>query len=186
MIFVLVGYSGVGKTALTKEILNINKNLRQLVLVTDRPKRGNECDGKDYHFVSKETYDKLLDSDLLVTNEVINVYQDVWRYGILKSSINDNLIFAGSPEQVNQLKCFLGRCSVASIYINVPEEMRLKRIFNRNDNQHKKEIERRTIDDRKKYSQFVSDFTVDNVGNLSDTATAINTTIELLIKQFTK
>ncbi len=59
-IVVISGPSGCGKTTICKELIKRNKNFVFSVSYTTRPKRKGEVNGKDYYFVSKEEFFKLL------------------------------------------------------------------------------------------------------------------------------
>ena len=51
--------SGAGKTTLCKLLLKKMKNIELSTSYTSRNKRLNEINGKDYHFVTKEEFNKL-------------------------------------------------------------------------------------------------------------------------------
>jgi guanylate kinase len=59
--FIISAPSGAGKTSLCKEIIDIFPGLGHSVSYTTRPMRSGEVDGKDYHFVSDETFRKMID-----------------------------------------------------------------------------------------------------------------------------
>ena len=55
-LFVLSGPSGVGKSSLREQALQMLPGLEYSISHTTRPPRHGEMDGKDYHFVSLETF----------------------------------------------------------------------------------------------------------------------------------
>lgn len=55
-LFVVSAPSGAGKTSLVHALLNINPQIDLSVSHTTRNPRPGEHDGKDYHFVSRETF----------------------------------------------------------------------------------------------------------------------------------
>src|SRR5574340_671145 len=55
-LFVISAPSGAGKTSLVQALLNINPGIELSVSYTTRNPRPGERDGKDYHFVSRETF----------------------------------------------------------------------------------------------------------------------------------
>lgn len=57
MMLVLSSPSGAGKTTLAKRLLASDANLAMSVSATTRPRRESEVDGRDYHFVSRETFE---------------------------------------------------------------------------------------------------------------------------------
>lgn len=52
--------SGAGKTTICERLLEIEKNMSLSISVTTRPKRPGEIDGRDYSFVDRETFAKML------------------------------------------------------------------------------------------------------------------------------
>ncbi len=55
-LFIVSAPSGAGKTSLVHALLNINPQIDLSVSYTTRNPRAGERDGKDYHFVSRETF----------------------------------------------------------------------------------------------------------------------------------
>lgn len=55
-LFVVSAPSGAGKTSLVQALLNINPQIDLSISYTTRDPRPGERDGKDYHFVSRETF----------------------------------------------------------------------------------------------------------------------------------
>ena len=57
---VLSSPSGAGKTTITKKLSQKYPNIKISISHTTRKPRPNEIDGVDYHFVSKEEFEKLI------------------------------------------------------------------------------------------------------------------------------
>lgn len=77
--------SGSGKTTLVNHlIVQEDLNLDFSVSVTSREIRGNEINGKDYHFITLEDFKKYIDADEFVEWE--EVYKNNF-YGTMKSEI---------------------------------------------------------------------------------------------------
>jgi guanylate kinase len=55
-LFIISAPSGAGKTSLVNALLKINPQIELSVSYTTRGPRPGEQDGKDYHFVSRETF----------------------------------------------------------------------------------------------------------------------------------
>ena len=55
-LFIISAPSGAGKTSLVQALLNINPQIDMSVSYTTRDPRPGEHDGKDYHFVSRDTF----------------------------------------------------------------------------------------------------------------------------------
>ena len=54
--------SGAGKTTITRELLKRDGNISMSVSATTRAPRPGEKDGEDYYFVSKEEFDRMVQS----------------------------------------------------------------------------------------------------------------------------
>jgi guanylate kinase len=80
--------SGAGKTTLVKHLLHHIPDLSFSVSATSRSKRENETDGKDYHFLSIETFLEKIKNDEFLEWE--QVYDGVY-YGTLLSEVNRSL-----------------------------------------------------------------------------------------------
>lgn len=77
---ILSAPSGAGKTTLVKHLLTQIPELGFSVSATSRPKRENETDGKDYHFLSAEQFRQKITEDAFLEWE--EVYEGVY-YGTL-------------------------------------------------------------------------------------------------------
>jgi guanylate kinase len=60
LLLVLSSPSGAGKTTLTRKLLHKHPELRFSVSHTTRAPRANEVDGRDYHFVDRDTFQGLV------------------------------------------------------------------------------------------------------------------------------
>jgi guanylate kinase len=61
--FILSSPSGAGKTTISHKLLGADDEIRLSVSATTRPKRPGEVDGIDYHFVSDEKFDRMVEED---------------------------------------------------------------------------------------------------------------------------
>lgn len=59
-LFVISAPSGTGKTTLCRRMLRRFADLRYSVSYTSRPPRDGEIQGKDYHFVSRQTFERMI------------------------------------------------------------------------------------------------------------------------------
>ena len=60
-LFIVSAPSGAGKTTLCRELTEVVENLVYSISYTTREKRPGETNGVDYHFVSKEEFEKLIE-----------------------------------------------------------------------------------------------------------------------------
>jgi guanylate kinase len=83
-LFVLSAPSGAGKTSIAKSILAAFPSMRFSVSATTRKQRAGEVDGKDYFFLTKETFEqKIGNGELVEWEEVFLNF-----YGTLKSEVD--------------------------------------------------------------------------------------------------
>jgi guanylate kinase len=61
LLLVLSAPSGGGKTTIAKKLLQVRKDLGYSVSATTRATRNGERDGKDYHFLSREEFERRRD-----------------------------------------------------------------------------------------------------------------------------
>ena len=78
LLIVLSGLSGVGKDAVLSRMKEAGYPLEHVITVTTRSPRAIEKNNVDYHFVSRESFQKLIDNSELL--EWANVYGN-W-YGV--------------------------------------------------------------------------------------------------------
>ncbi len=85
-VFIISAPSGSGKSTLVARLLARFPDLTFSVSYTSRPLRGAEANGKDYHFVSREEFERMLSRDeFLEWATVFGNYYGTHR-GILESA----------------------------------------------------------------------------------------------------
>ncbi len=121
--------SGAGKTTLVKHLLGQDLGLAFSVSACSREKRHNEIEGKDYYFLSKETFRKrIATEDFLEWEEVY----DGNYYGTLKTEIEriwengKHVIFDVDVIGGQNLKKYFGVDALA-IYVEAPSVNELER-----------------------------------------------------------
>jgi guanylate kinase len=86
-LFVVSGPSGVGKTSLCQEILATTPRLVQSIACTTRAARTHERDGREYYFVSRDTFERRIEAgDFL---EWAWVHEHL--YGTLRQQVDETL-----------------------------------------------------------------------------------------------
>jgi guanylate kinase len=63
LMFILSSPSGAGKTTISHKLLAGDPEICLSVSATTRPMRPGEVDGKDYHFVSSQEFDRMVAND---------------------------------------------------------------------------------------------------------------------------
>jgi len=76
LMLVLSSPSGAGKTTIARELIRRDDDLTMSVSVTTRPKRPNEIDGRDYHFIDQPTFERRLAEDAFLEHATVfgNLY----------------------------------------------------------------------------------------------------------------
>ncbi len=82
-LYVISAPSGAGKTSLVAALQSSEPGLHVSVSHTTRPRRSNESDGVNYHFVSEEDFVAMIDADAFL--EHARVFDR--RYGTARDSV---------------------------------------------------------------------------------------------------
>lgn len=129
-IFVIVGSSGSGKTAIGKKAFGASN---ELVSHTTRKKRPNEKNGIDYHFVSKNEMYELIKTNQLVEHSIYNGEL----YGISKKEIEAKTQKSDTffVTDKNGLKAIteLYPDNAISVFIDVPKKILNDRLIKRKE-----------------------------------------------------
>jgi guanylate kinase len=86
-VFVITGPSGVGKGTLIAELLRRVPELDLSVSATTRPPREGEVDGRDYHFLDREEFDRRARDGEFLEHATYSGN----RYGTLRSEVERRL-----------------------------------------------------------------------------------------------
>jgi guanylate kinase len=86
-VFVITGPSGVGKGTLIAELLRRVPGLELSVSATTRGPREGEVDGRDYHFLSREEFDRRARANEFLEHATYGGN----RYGTLRSEVERRL-----------------------------------------------------------------------------------------------
>jgi guanylate kinase len=87
LLIVISGPSGAGKDTVMQRMQERGLPFHFVVTATTRPKRANETQGKDYFFVSKEEFARMINGDELIEHAI--VYGDY--KGIPKQQVREAL-----------------------------------------------------------------------------------------------
>lgn len=146
---IICGGSGSGKDYLLKGL--IAKGEKYAPKITTRPMREGEIEGHEYNFVSEEIFNDLFDKDLIKAHQHFKIKNKDWFYAITKENFQNNNLFVMTPHELSYISaeerkgCFV-------VFLDIPEDIRRKRISERNDNNDT--VERRIFADRIDFKYF--------------------------------
>ncbi|WP_408006371.1 guanylate kinase [Pseudalkalibacillus sp. A8] len=132
-IFIYTGPDGSGRKTLAKMVATVF-DMETVISYTTRNCRHYEVDGKDYHFVSEETFQTMHQQNEFLESVEI----DGFRYGIREKDIIDTfkdhklVYLALNPEGADKLKHMYGE-NVIRIFIYADRDTVIKRQQERQD-----------------------------------------------------
>ena len=132
-IFILSSPSGAGKTTLVKKISK-NKNFQVSVSHTTRLPRPNEMDGKDYYFISKNYFKKLIKKNQFLEHAKVfdNYYGSSKKTVIDKLEKGKNIVFDIDWQGTRQIRNKKLNYKLLTIFILPPSrDELLKRLIKR-------------------------------------------------------
>jgi guanylate kinase len=140
---ILSSPSGVGKTTLTKKIQQKYQSFKISVSHTTRTPRSNEVDGVDYHFISNDQFEKLINENQFYEHaKIFENYYGTLKENVDETIISNDIIFDIDWQGTKQLSKFKN-LNLIKIYLitNSKDELK-KRLIKRNQNTNE-EIEKR-------------------------------------------
>ena len=139
VIVILSSPSGAGKTTLVKKIALRNKYKISISHTTRKP-RSNEINGKDYNFVNKDEFRKLIKKKKFL--EYAKVFKNY--YGSLKETVikklknSENVIFDIDWQGTKQIKKKKLKYKIITIFILPPSKNELFKRLLKRDQKDKK------------------------------------------------
>lgn len=155
MIVVLIGRMAAGKDTVLNAIQE-KTNMPVLVSHTTRPMRQGEVDGKEYHFIDNDTFEKMLEQHEFIEYRCYRPANgNLWYYGLAENEITSNelSIVIMDPSGYEALASRFGNENIVGILLEANEET----IYNRAILRHGdsiEEINRRIKDDNMRFSKF--------------------------------
>ncbi len=164
VIVILSSPSGAGKTTLVKKI-SIRKKYKISISHTTRKPRANEKNGRDYFFVDKKKFLKLIKNNKFL--EYAKVFKNY--YGSLKETIiqnlvrGENVIFDIDWQGTEQIKNKKLKYKIITIFILPPSKKELFKRLLKRDQKDKKIAKERMKQFKKDVMHWINyDFTVIN------------------------
>ena len=135
-LFVLVGPSGVGKYTISKRLLKNHPAMHRVTTFTTRPRRSEEVEGDQYHFITLEEFKRKSEAGELLEPAGQDVYGEGHLYSmpidVLDTPEGKHLILA--EVDINGaalLKRLYPDC--VTIFVTAPPAVLLERIKERED-----------------------------------------------------
>ena len=159
-IFALLGYMGVGKDTILKQVLKDMDDVKPIISTTTRPMRKGETEGVEYYFIDDTEFFRrgtdFVEQRIYHTKVKENgVEKDAtWRYGIERAELekDDYLIVIVDSVGYKELKDYVGNGRIVPIFISAPQEELKARALARGDLEA--EIDRRLKDDYERFMDF--------------------------------
>ena len=89
LLIVLSGPSGAGKDSVRELLLEWEPRMHRVVTATTRKPRAGEVEGRDYHFISEDTFDEILKTNGFLEHAFVYDH----RNGVPRIEIEDPLAF---------------------------------------------------------------------------------------------
>ena len=159
-IFALLGYMGVGKDTILKQVLKDIDDVKPIISTTTRPMRKGETEGVEYYFIDDTEFFRrgtdFVEQRIYHTKVKENgVEKDAtWRYGIERAELekDDYLIVIVDSVGYKELKNYVGNGKIVPIFISAPQEELRARALARGD--FEAEVDRRLKDDYERFMDF--------------------------------
>lgn len=152
-IICIMGRSGSGKSTLESTLESLG--YERIISCTTRPPRGNERDGVEYHFVSREKFAGLIENGSLMEYAEYNGNL----YGSPKPVALKNVVVLEPQGYANLKKMYP---QTLGVFIYLPEDVIVQRLSGRKDTSPE-EIARRMAGDKEVFAdiQEKADFVLD-------------------------
>ena len=154
MIIVLVGKTASGKTTVANELCK-HHGYKRIITYTTRPMRENEVQDIDYHFISDEQFNKMVENNEFTEYKRYNTAHGVWSYGSIITSeqefSDDCYVIILTPQGLRDLSKKISR--YIAFYLNVDFETQLERLKKRGDEEQ--QIIKRLKNDDKDFENVI-------------------------------
>jgi guanylate kinase len=145
LVYIISAPSGSGKSTLVNELLKSVRNFDFSISYTTRPPRGSEVDGKQYYFVSRSEFEKMIrDDEFLEHAEVFGNYYGTARRFLREAEQNGHdLLLDIDVQGAAQIQQKLPRAT--SIFILPPDRKTLEERLRKRSEDREEVIQRRLI-----------------------------------------
>jgi guanylate kinase len=133
LMMVLSSPSGAGKTTISHRLLQSDPDLTLSISVTTRPRRSNEVEGRDYHFIDQTEFNIMVNRDQLLEHaKVFGNYYGTPRIPVEKTLGEGRDVLFDIDWQGTQQLAEKARDDLVSVFILPPSWHELeRRLFTR-------------------------------------------------------
>ncbi|MGN1024685.1 MAG: guanylate kinase [Lachnospiraceae bacterium] len=160
-IFCLIGKSASGKDTVYRDLIgDPSLSLRSVTPYTTRPMRAGEMEGREYHFRSREAFERALKDGKIIEYRRYDTVYGPWYYyteddGQIDLEQNSYLLVGVLQSYVN-IRNYFGDARVVPLYLYVEDGERLQRALDRERAQKNpgyREMCRRFLADSEDFSE---------------------------------
>lgn len=156
-LYLVMGKSATGKDHIFKDVVaGCPTKLRTVVPYTTRPRRINETEGVEYHFVSEERMHEMEAQGRILECRCYDTVYGPWYYftaddGQIQLEDHSSIVIV-TPEAYRQIREHFGAENIVPLYIEVDDGERLARALKRERKQ-----------EQPKYAEMCRRFLADSV-----------------------
>lgn len=145
-LFVVAAPSGAGKTSLVRALMERDPSLRFSVSYTTRPRRTAEEHGRDYFFVSREEFERMVEAGEFIEHaRVFDNYYGTARQQVEQSlAAGQNLLLEIDWQGAQQIRSAMPEA--VSVFILPPSRAELERRLRGRGTDSEEVIQRRLLD----------------------------------------
>ena len=165
-----MGKSASGKDTIY-EALKKDINLQPYIPYTTRPIRTGEKQGETYHFVTKEQMEEWEKEGKVIEIRKYNTVEGIWMYATIEDEqwkLGKDMLTIGTLESYEKMLSYFeksGMWNIVPIYIEVPEEERVRRALVREKAQKNPKFEEM----KRRLEADNQDFTEEKIAQLGIT-----------------
>ena len=162
--FVLSSPSGAGKSSITRALLERDASLTLSISTTSRRRRPGESEGKDYHFVSSEEFQIMINEGRFLEHAQVfgNYYGTPVASVMQQIEAGENVLFDIDWQGTQQLKA-KARDDLVSVFILPPSYRALEQRLKKRNQDSDEEVAKRMAKAADELSHFAEyDYVVIN------------------------
>ena len=179
--FVLSSPSGAGKSSITRALLERDASLTLSISTTSRRRRPGESEGKDYHFVSSEEFQIMINEGRFLEHAQVfdNYYGTPVATVMEQIEAGENVLFDIDWQGTQQLKA-TARDDLVSVFILPPSYRALEQRLKKRNQDSDEEVAKRMAKAADELSHFAEyDYVIIN----SDLEQAVREVYAILLAE---